>query len=55
MHAKPYHGWQAVSSPTFAPSPIKERSQCKIGVLCKTNNSEWATQGFAVPKKNKQI
>jgi hypothetical protein len=24
---------------------------CKIGVLRKTNNSEWAAQGFAVPKK----
>jgi hypothetical protein len=22
---------------------------CEIGVLCKTNNSKWATQGFAIP------
>jgi hypothetical protein len=28
---------------------------CKIGVLHKTNNSEWAAKGFAIPKKNKQI
>jgi hypothetical protein len=47
--------WQAVSSPTFAPSPFKKKVKrlCKIGVLRKTNNSEWAAQGFAV--KNKQI
>jgi hypothetical protein len=49
--------WQAISSPTSAPSPIKKEVErlCKIGVLRKTNNSEWAAQGFAVPKKNKQI
>jgi hypothetical protein len=28
---------------------------CEIGVLHKTNNSEWAAQGFVIPKKNKQI
>jgi hypothetical protein len=44
---------RAVSSPMFAPSPIKERNwkTSEIGVLCKAINSEWAAQGFAVPKK----
>jgi hypothetical protein len=55
-NAKPYHGKPYQVPRSLLPLLKKEVERlCKIGVLRKTNNSEWATQGFAVPKKNKQI
>jgi hypothetical protein len=55
-NAKPYHGKPYQIPRVLLPLLKKEVERlCEIGVLCKTNNSEWAAQGFAVPKKNKQI
>jgi hypothetical protein len=55
-NAKPYHGKPYQVPRLLLPLLKKEvKRLCEIGVLCKTNNSEWAAQGFAVPKKNKQI
>jgi hypothetical protein len=54
-NAKPYHGKPYQVPQSLLPLLKKEVERlCEIGVLCKTNNSEWA-QGFAIPKKNKQI
>jgi hypothetical protein len=53
---KPYRGKPYQVPRSLLPLLKKEVERLrKIGVLCKTNNSKWAAQGFAVPKKNKQI
>jgi hypothetical protein len=55
-NAKPYHGKPYQVPRSLLPLLKKEVERlCKIGVLRKTNDSKWAAQGFAVPKKNKQI
>jgi hypothetical protein len=54
--AKLYHGKPYQVPCSLLPLLKKEVERlCEIGVLCKTNNLEWAAQGFAIPKKNKQI
>jgi hypothetical protein len=55
-NAKPYHG-KLYQVPHLLPPLLKKEVKrlCKIGVICKTNNSKWAAQGFAIPKKKKQI
>jgi hypothetical protein len=52
-NAKSYHG-KPYQVPRLLLPLLREEVErlCEIGVLCKTNNSEWAAQGFAVPKKN---
>jgi hypothetical protein len=53
-HIMANHSYQVPRS--LLPLLKKEvKRLCEIGVLRKTNNLEWAAQGFAVPKKNKQI
>jgi hypothetical protein len=55
-NAKPYHGKPYQVPHSLLPLLKKEVERlCEIEVLHKTNNLEWAAQGFAVPKKNKQI
>jgi hypothetical protein len=55
-NAKPYHLKPYQVPHLLLPILKKEvERQCEIGVLHKTNNSQWATQGFVIPKKNKQI
>jgi hypothetical protein len=55
-NAKPNHGKPYQVPRLLLPLLKKEVERlCKIGVLRKTNNSKWAAQGFAIPKKNKQI
>jgi hypothetical protein len=55
-NAKPYHGKPYQIPRSLLPLLKKEVERlCEIGVIRKTNNSEWAAQGFAIPKKNKQI
>jgi hypothetical protein len=55
-NAKRHHGKLYQVPCLLLPLLKKEVERlCKIGVLCKANNSEWAAQGFAIPKKNKQI
>jgi hypothetical protein len=51
-NAKPYHGKPYQFPRSLLPLLKKEDKRLrKIGVLCKTNNSKWAAQGFAVPKR----
>jgi hypothetical protein len=53
-NAKPYHGKPYQGPHSLLPLLKKEvKRLCEIGVFCKTNKSKWATQGFAIPKKNK--
>jgi hypothetical protein len=55
-NAKPYHGKLYQVPQLLLPLLKKEFERlCEIGVLCKSNNSKWAAQGFAIPKENKQI
>jgi hypothetical protein len=55
-NAKLYHGKPYQVPHLLLPLLKKEEERLsKIVVLCKTNNSKWAAQGFAIPKKNKQI
>jgi hypothetical protein len=55
-NAKPYHGKLYQVPHSLLPLLKKEVERlCEIGVLHKANNSEWTTQGFAIPKKNKQV
>ncbi len=55
-NAKLYNGKPYQIPHLLLPLLKKEvKRLCKIGVLHKTNNSKWATQGFAIPQKNKQI
>jgi Reverse transcriptase (RNA-dependent DNA polymerase) len=53
---KPYHG-KAYPVPQSMLSVFKQEIDrlCQIGVIRKINNSEWAAQGFAVPKKSGEI
>ena len=55
-NAKPYHGkpYQVPRS-LYATLKAEVDRLCSIGVLRKVNSSEWAAQGFAVPKANGQI
>jgi hypothetical protein len=51
-NAKPYHGKQYQVPHSLLPLLKKEVERlCEIGVLHKTNNSEWAAQGFAIKKE----
>jgi hypothetical protein len=55
-NAKPYHGKPYQVPRSLLPLLKKKvKRLCKIGVLCKMNNSKWAAQSFAIPRKNKQI
>jgi hypothetical protein len=53
---KPHHG-KAYPVPQSMLKIFKEEINClcHIGVIRKTNDSEWAAQGFAAPKKNGEI
>jgi Retroviral aspartyl protease len=53
---KPYHG-KAYPVPQSMLKIFKEEINrlCHIGAIRKTTDSEWAAQGFAVPKKNGEI
>jgi hypothetical protein len=54
-NAKLYHGNPYQVPCLLLPLLKKEvKRLCEIGVPCKTNNFEWAAQGFAIPKKNEQ-
>jgi hypothetical protein len=55
-NVKPYHG-KAYQVPRSLLPLLKTEVDrlCKIGVLRRNNDSEWAAQGFGVPKKNNQI
>ena len=51
--AKPYHA-KAFPIPQIHELPTKKECErmCKIGVLRKANESEWAAPAFIIPKKN---
>ena len=52
MHAKPYHA-KPFSVTTIHELTLKEVDRLiKIGVLKKTNNSQWAASTLIIPKIN---
>jgi hypothetical protein len=55
-NAKPYHG-RAFPVPKIHEKPLKEEVNrvVTLGVLHKTNDSEWAAPSFGIPKKNGEI
>ena len=55
-HAKPYHG-RAFPVPKAYEDLLRAEVDrlCKLGVLRRANESEWAAPSFGVPKKNGQI
>jgi hypothetical protein len=55
-NAKPYHG-RAFPVPKIHEQPLKNEVNrvVTLGVLKKTNNSEWAAPSFGIPKKNGEI
>ena len=55
--AKPYHLRRPYTVPhAYKASFYQEVERlCKIGVLRKVNESEWAAGTFLIPKKNQQI